>query len=145
MSYYDFGSTDDLGALVVTPGAMKAEMETIDTGIRQLAGDIETSSARPKFKDDWRAFVAEWGQFYKRHGGWTDRLWGITYQKILDYRTRLDAWRSAFIREGGRPTAPSMPSPDGAGIPWSRFGWIALGITGMWAGVTVLRTIRRGA
>jgi len=111
----------EMGALVLTPGAIFAEMKTVDAAIKQLDSDIMASKARDAFKQAWRAFAVEWQAFFKSHSRWTDRLWGASYEKTLDYRKRVGEWRVAFEREGGQPSAPglAMPgAPGGGGTSW---------------------------
>lgn len=107
------GRDDDLGALVVTPGAILAEMNTVDAAVKQLDSDVMASAARDAFKKSWRGFVTEWQAFYKDHASWTDRLWGAPYEKTLDYRRRVGEWRTAFEREGGQASGPQISVPGG--------------------------------
>lgn len=113
------GWDPDMGSLIVTPGAIKAEMDTVQAGVSQLDADIMSSNVRDPFKKAWRGFVAEWNTFYKAHEGWFARSWGKAYTKALDYRRRTDEWRAAFLREGGAATGPALTPPDqGGGSSW---------------------------
>src|SRR4028118_1763509 len=85
---YALGAADEeepsaeVGALIVTPQAMKDEMNTIEFLIGQLAMDIQKSTVRPEFKSAFESFRKEWRAFYETHQGWWDRMWGATAEKI---------------------------------------------------------------
>ena len=94
------------------PGAVLDEMHTTAAVIEQLGLDIDHSSVDPLFKAGWRAFAAEWQQFYTTHQGWFDRAWYANYEKTVEYRRRAAEWRAAFEARGGHPTAPKDEPPD---------------------------------
>src|SRR5262245_52814996 len=110
MDLYELGAADeaDLGALVVTPGSMLDEMNTVDALIRQLDIDVQASSVRQPFKSAFISFRDEWRRFYAEHESWLGRMWGAVYEKILDFRRRAEEWRQAFLREGGTTAVPSI-------------------------------------
>jgi hypothetical protein len=116
---------DDLGALVYTPSAIKAELDTVKAGADQLDRDITASKVRDEFKQAWRAFLNEWRAYYKDHEGYWSHMWFAVYEKAVEYRKRVDQWREAFQTEGGRVSAPTLtpPSDKGSGT-WK---WVALG------------------
>jgi hypothetical protein len=115
----DVGWDPEMGSFIVTPGAIKAEMETVKTGVNQLDADIMSGKVRDAFKNAWRAFVAEWNAFYKDNQGWWARGFGKTYTKTVDFRRRVDEWRAAFLKEGGATTGPMLtPSEPASGSSW---------------------------
>ncbi len=116
---------DEIGALVWTPAAIQAELDTVHTGVRQLDADVMASKVRQEFKNSWRVFVGEWWAYYQKNkGSW----WGSTVEKAHEYRRRLDEWRSAFEREGGVAVAPSVTAPPArASEGPSRLAWLAGG------------------
>ncbi len=137
MSTYDLGAVDDfVGApLVVTPAFIKAEMETVEAAVRQLETDVAASKARVEFKKAFAAFVAEWRKFYGAHQSWTSRLWAAAYSKVSDFRVRLETWRTAFVREGGQPVAPSIKiaEPTVGGFSSKTLVLLAGGVVAAWA------------
>ncbi len=135
---------DALGALVVTPGAMLAEMNTIDATVRQLDIEIMSSVVNVEFKDAWRRFVAEWQVFHQNHEDWWDRTWGVIYDKVLDYRRRVEEWRGQFHRAGGHSVSPPLPAaPGGPPVAWNKLYWLAAALVGTWALTSVASTVGR--
>jgi len=118
MSFYENGMADVGGRLfsVLSPSAIKQEIDSVDHYIRRIDGDIQ--SHRAKLTDllrDWHLFVEEWTTF-RDGAGWFARTTGATYDKALDYRKRADAW-DELIRRRGASTAPvgttPAPAPPG--------------------------------
>lgn len=135
-------AVDDVGALIVTPGAIKDELETVNAGVRQLDAEINGSNVRGAFKNTWRMFAGEWAQFYKSKQGFWGRTWGSTMTKALEYKKRVDEWRSAYIREGGQSAGPTLnvprpPADRDGGVKWWLVGGLLAG--GAIVGVKVLR------
>ncbi|MDX2087862.1 MAG: hypothetical protein SFX73_08430 [Kofleriaceae bacterium] len=131
-----------VGALFVTPGAIKDELETVNTGIGQLDAEIKASKVREAFKQTWQLFVTEWRQFYQSKQSLWGRAWGSTMDKVLEYKKRVDEWRAAFTREGGQSSAPTLsvpepPSSGGGGLRWWLVGGLLVG--GAVLGAKVLR------
>ena len=142
---YELGAADDdadIGALVVTPSAMKDEMNTVDALVRQLDLDVQASRVRQEFKVAFGAFRQEWGAFYKEHEGWWGRLWGAVYEKILDFRRRAEEWRQAFLREGGNTAVPSVAPPGDKPALSNAHLWLIGAGLGAWALASVA-SIRR--
>jgi hypothetical protein len=133
---------DEVGALVYTPGVIKAELEAVNTAAGQLDVDIKAAKVRDEFKRAWKGFFDEWKSFYKNNSGLWSRLWGGVYQKAAEYRKRVEQWRQAFEREGGRATGPSAVLPETpSGGSWK---WALIGAGGlMVAGALVTRSVLR--
>lgn len=135
-------SGEDVGALIVTPGAMKDELETVQAGVRQLDADIMSSKTRDAFKKAWQIFAGEWKRFYDSHQSLTSRLWHATYEKTIEYRKRLDEWRNALQREGVQSTGPLLavpqpPAPSGSSLKWWAIGGLV--VAGTVIGIKTLR------
>lgn len=118
MSFYESGMADVGGRLfsVLSPSAIKQEIDSVDHYIRRIDGDIQ--SHRSKLTDllrDWHLFVEDWTTF-RDGAGWFARTTGATYDKALDYRKRADAW-DELIRRRGASTAPvgTTPAPAAPG------------------------------
>ncbi len=120
-------SGDELGAFIVTPGAMKAELDTVQAGVKQLDADIMSSKTRDAFKNAWQLFSGEWKAFYDSHQSLTSRLFHATYEKTIEYRKRLDEWKGALQREGVQATGPLLAVPQPPPEPSSSFKWWAIG------------------
>lgn len=113
-------NTAEVGAVVVTPGEILAEMDTIDAAIKQLdvqAGAVPVSVV---FSTGWKAFVAEWRQFYQEHKSITGRIWTEVYRQTHAYHRRVEEWYGAFAREGWQVRSALPPekslvqrAPDG--------------------------------
>lgn len=100
----------------VTPGAARDEQESVNTAVASLDSDVRASMAPVAFKVSWEAFRAEWAAFFDDQGGvmgWLDRFaTARAYEKTLDYRKQLEAWRARFMEAGGAPSGPGLvPKP----------------------------------
>jgi hypothetical protein len=132
---------DELGALVYTPGVIKAELEAVNTAATQLDVDIKASKVRDEFKNAWRGFLAEWQAFYKNNKGLWSRLWGSVFEKAAEYRKRVELWRQALEREGGHPSSPSIVVPESGSSGWK---WILIGAGSLVAtGVVITKVLSR--
>lgn len=132
----------ELGALIVTPGAMLDELNTVNNGVKQLDADISSSKVREAFKKAWRDFTVEWKKFYDSKQGFFSRTWGATMEKTVEYRKRVDEWRAAFGREGGLTTGPTLNVPKPLPSPGGTWRWWAVGgllAGGAYIGVKVFR------
>ena len=132
----------DLGALIVTPGAMLDELNTVNNGVKQLDADISASKVREAFKKAWADFMVEWKKFYDSKQGFFSRTWGSTMEKTIEYRKRVDEWRAAFNREGGLTTGPTLNVPEPKSATGGSWRWWAVGgllAGGAYIGVKVLR------
>jgi hypothetical protein len=133
----------EVGAVVVTPGEILAEMDSVDAAVRQLDAEVGAVPVTAAFKQGWDAFAAEWRKFYDAHKGLADRLWTEIYRQTLAYRRRVEEWFAAFAREGWQvraliepdrapatagplPTSPVLP-PAAAGYSLGTIAWIAAG------------------
>lgn len=131
----------DVGAVVVTPGEILAEMDSVDAAVNQLDGEISAVPVSAAFKKGWDAFAAEWRKFYQEHKTLSGRIWTSVYRQTLAYRRRVEEWATAFAREGwqargaaqpGGSNLPALPlpaptptAPDGYSL--GTMAWIAAG------------------
>ena len=111
-SLYESGMTDVGGRLlsVLSPSAIKQEIDSVDLYIRRIDGDVQAHKAKVMdLLRDWHLFVEEWTTF-REGAGWFARTTGATYDKALDFRTRADAW-DELIHRRGASTAPVGTTP----------------------------------
>ena len=112
MSFYESGMADVGGRLlsVLSPSAIKQEIDSVDLYIRRIDGDVQAHKAKvADLLRDWHLFVEEWTAF-RDGAGWFARTTGATYDKALDYRKRADAW-DELVRRRGASTAPVGTTP----------------------------------
>ena len=144
MSFYENGATE-VGRLfsVLSPSAIKQEIDSVDAYVRRIDGDIQAHKARvTDLLNDWHLFVEEWTTF-RDGAGWFARTTGATYDKALDYRKRADAW-DELIRRRGASTAPvgTTPAPAPKGDAMNAFLKLAgIGIAA-YVGVNLYRTFK---
>ncbi len=117
-SFYESGMMDVGGRLfsVLSPSAIKQEIDSVDLYIRRIDGDVQAHKAKvADLLRDWHLFVEEWTTF-RDGAGWFARTTGATYDKALDFRKRADAW-DELIHRRGASTAPvgttPAPAPKG--------------------------------
>jgi hypothetical protein len=122
MNHYD-NECNDIGAFVISPSAIKNEIETVESAARQLDGEVRAGQVTPEFVKAWDAFWAEWRKFSDGHQRWVDLLFDATYFKALEFRRRVGSWRDAFVKAGGRPLAPGLPG-EVLGFPWERMAMV---------------------
>lgn len=145
MSFYESGLTDVGARLfsVLSPSAIKQEIDSVDAYVRRIDGDVQTHRAiLSDLLNDWHLFVEEWINF-RDGAGWFARTTGATYDKALDYRKRADAW-DELIRRRGASSAPvgTTPAPAPKGDVMSALLKLAgLGIAA-YVGVNLVRTFK---
>jgi len=117
-TFYESGMTDVGGRLfsVLSPSAIKQEIDSVDLYIRRIDGDVQAHKAKvADILRDWHLFVEEWTTF-RDGAGWFARTTGATYDKALDFRKRADAW-DELVHRRGASTAPvgttPAPAPKG--------------------------------
>ena len=111
-SFYESGMSDVGGRLfsVLSPSAIKQEIDSVDLYIRRIDGDVQAHKAKvADLLRDWHLFVEEWTTF-RDGAGWFARTTGATYDKALDFRKRADAW-DELIHRRGASTAPVGTTP----------------------------------
>jgi hypothetical protein len=144
MSFYENGATE-VGRLfsVLSPSAIKQEIDSVDAYVRRIDGDIQSHKAKlTDLLNDWHLFVEEWTTF-RDGAGWFARTTGATYDKALDYRKRADAW-DELIRRRGASTAPigTTPAPAPKSDAMNAFLKLAgIGIAA-YVGVNLYRTFK---
>jgi hypothetical protein len=144
VSFYENGATE-VGRLfsVLSPSAIKQEIDSVDAYVRRINGDIQSHKARVgDLLNDWHLFVEEWTTF-RDGAGWFARTTGATFDKALDYRKRADAW-DELIRRRGASTAPigTTPAPAPKGDALNAFMKLAgIGIAA-YVGVNLYRAFK---
>ena len=144
MSFYENGATE-VGRIfsVLSPSAIKQEIDSVDAYVRRIDGDIQAHKARvTDLLNDWHLFVEEWTTF-RDGAGWFARTTGATYDKALDYRKRADAW-DELIRRRGASTMPigTTPAPAPKGDTMNAFLKLAgIGIAA-YVGVNLYRAFK---
>jgi len=144
MTFYDSGATE-VGRLfsVLSPSAIKQEIDSVDHYVRRIDGDVQAHKSRlADLLNDWHLFVEEWIAF-RDGAGWFARTTGATYDKALDYRKRTDAW-DELIRRRGASSAPvgTTPAPAPKGDAVNTFVKLAgIGIAA-YVGVSLIRTFK---
>jgi hypothetical protein len=144
VSFYENGATE-VGRLfsVLSPSAIKQEIDSVDAYVRRIDGDIQSHKARVgDLLNDWHLFVEEWTTF-RDGAGWFARTTGATYDKALDYRKRADAW-DELIRRRGASTVPigTTPAPAPKGDAMNAFLKLAgIGIAA-YVGVNLYRAFK---
>jgi hypothetical protein len=144
MSFYESGVTD-VGRLfsVLSPSAIKQEIDSIDRYVQRIDRDVQAHRARlADLLQDWHLFVDDWIAF-RDGAGFMARTTGATYDKALDYRKRADAW-DELIRRRGASTAPvgTTPAPAPKGDALNALIKLAgLGIAA-YVGVSLVRTFK---
>jgi len=101
--------TADVGAVIVTPGEVLAEMNVIDAAVRELDAQVNAVAAPAAFKQAWAAFAEEWRKFHEEHQALSQRIWTEVYRQTLAYRRRVEEWFAAFAREGWRVRPTTKP------------------------------------
>ena len=109
------GSTK-VGAFIISPQDILDEMKTVDTQVLLLGADIkgQQSNLPVAFLTAWDSFVKEWREFYSSHESWFSRVTSETpYEKVLEFRSRVGAFKRQFAGYGGVPTVQE-PEPEEA-------------------------------
>lgn len=95
---------------VVTPGAIKDEMERVFREGSTLDADVKASNVDSAFKGGWQSFWDGYKKFYddnaKGVSGWVSRLWGSIGDQTVSYGNQLNDWRSKLKDYGARVTEP---------------------------------------
>ena len=144
MSFYESGATE-VGLLfsVLSPSAIKQEIDSVDAYVRRIDGDVQAHKAKvADLLNDWHLFVEEWIAF-RDGAGWFARTTGATYDKALDYRKRADAW-DELVHRRGASSAPvgTTPAPAPKGEAMNVFLKLAgIGIAA-YVGVNLVRAYR---
>lgn len=137
MSAYDGG--------LFSPQTVLDEMNAVDSAITTLGEEILGSGVGETFQAKYARFLREWQRFYGAHdsglGAWVSRTLNRTYAQVLEYKERLNGWRSKFVAAGGEPVGPRLPTGPQGGGSWQRTG-MALAIMG--SAIVAYLAFRRG-
>lgn len=127
--------------VLVTPGQMKAELDSIKREGDTLDKDIRSFSTDapgyPAFLADWKTFWSEFNKYYD-DTGWLSRAFAGTEDKIIAYGNQLNDRREKFTKFPGAsateaPVVPVKHREDDAAIPWKTVligGLVVAGVIG---------------
>ena len=116
-----------VGALIVSPSAVRDKMNQVNTQIATLDSEIRTNVTRPAFLTTWSQFKDNWQKFYDDHQSYTKILLtgtGTLDRKANEYQAQLTSWYEALKRENPSarlvfpPPLPPTAPPTGASVPW---------------------------
>lgn len=128
---------------VKMPAAIRDEILTIGRAFAALDADVKARRLKlpPQWIAAWYDFRDEWNRFAADHAHWYDNVWYASYEKALEYRQRLDAWRQQFVAQTGPTTAPALsarPPEAGESIPWKTIAYGGLAVAGLYGLAKVL-------
>jgi hypothetical protein len=136
-----------LGAIVVTPGQMLDEMNAVDKAVDELAIRITQqftgAGTNTLWVNAWTRWRQEWKQFYSDHQDWTARLFYGTYEKTLEYRSKLADWRTQFEQMQGQSVGPSLSPLPPSAVPFTEQYKPLIITGGLIAGATLVWLILR--
>jgi hypothetical protein len=122
---------DELGftplLTIITPATTQGEMNTISNLATQLGREIGASTIAPDFKTGYAAFYSEWQNYLDTHSDWLTRGLSATYEKVLEYKQRLNDWQNRFKTAGYNTSVERAGSAGFATFPWRSIG-ISLGV-----------------
>lgn len=143
MSAYALGaaSMGNAGVDLKMPSNIRDEILTVGVQVGALDKLVAQAQAARKIPPDfvlgWTAFKGEWNAFSSSHQSWLSRTWYASYEKAVEYRRRLEDFRTKFEQLTGTkvnyPSPGANPAgvePDGAGFPWRWVvgGGVAIGL-----------------
>jgi choline dehydrogenase-like flavoprotein len=104
------------GGIIVGPGDIAAEMKTLNAFIESLNADVTNqllaTGREGRWVTTWRTFRREWQAFRDKNSGFWGRIWGSTYDEVLQYRKRAQAFSEQFRTFGAtQVTGPALPAP----------------------------------
>ncbi len=125
-----------VGALVVTPGAIKDEAIALNADVETLAAEVSRSrglgaDGRPLpvsadqeawFQGTWTPFFVAWRHWFEDHGAtWglrnvVENFWGSTWEEAQDWRKKL-----IDVRKSARDVGIILLSPEPAK---PKVGWL---------------------
>lgn len=121
---------------VVTPQDTLDYLNKVNTAVNSLEQDILTSAfARTRFSAAWSEWADQWREFYREHLPWYERLSGHVYDQTEQYELNLNAWREAFVKAGGKPTAPPSNPGSPFGFPVSQLTTLVVVAAAAWLAV----------
>lgn len=119
------------------PGVGRDARDEDDRVVRSLMQptptdvDMQHMSYQGAFVYQWSEFEREFGDFWAAHAqSWTDRMWRGTYDKAVEFRRRVLAWRQSFMAFGGHPTSPAPQPPTEELLPGISFSWKTVAVIG---------------
>ena len=116
-----------VGALIVSPAAVRDKMNQVNAQIRSLDSEIRINARRPEFIAAWTQFKDNWQKFYDDHQSTLKILLtgtGTLDRKANEYQAQLTNWYEALKTEvpDARlvfpPPLPPTAPPTGASVPW---------------------------
>lgn len=122
-----------VGAWIITPGMVKAEMEIIKSGSDFLASQIaQTPNLSASFIDGFKTFKTNWDGYYQEYiegfVNWWARGFKGVWDMVKSYKKQLRYWQ-LMARQGGVPMPlPSVLPAEKPSIAWK---WVAgIGVVG---------------
>ena len=116
-----------VGALIVSPSAVRDKMNQVNTQISSLDSEIRINVTRPAFLATWAQFKDNWQKFYDDHQSYAKIFLtgtGTLDRKANEYQSELTGWYEALKRENPNarlvfpPPLPPTAPPTGASVPW---------------------------
>ncbi|MCC6878015.1 MAG: M23 family metallopeptidase [Sandaracinaceae bacterium] len=91
-----------IAGLLASPGEVRAHIEALDAQANELASAVDAARAHlpAELVRGWDGWRGAWSEFLRSHQGLLSRLRPRTTAELGRYASSLDAWRSAFAREG---------------------------------------------
>lgn len=139
-----------MGAVVESPSAILAEMQSVGTQVHSLNAEVQANKTRlpDDFLRGWNAFFNEYLAFYGENEGLLARMWISVYDKTLEYRKQVNDWRAKFESLVGKklntPRATDEP-PDGSGIKLPDLSTVVTGVAlAVGAAIVLPSLLKRG-
>ena len=116
-----------VGALVVSPAAVRDKMNQVNAQIASLDSEIRINAKRPEFLTTWTQFKDNWQKFYDDHQSYLKIFLtgtGTLERKANEYQAQLTNWYEALKTEVPNarlafpPPLPPTAPPTGASVPW---------------------------
>ena len=116
-----------VGALVVSPAAVRDKMNQVNAQIASLDSEIRINAKRPEFLAAWTQFKDNWQKFYDDHQSFMKIFLtgtGTLERKANEYQAQLTNWYEALKTEVPNarlvfpPPLPPTAPPTGASVPW---------------------------
>lgn len=108
-----------VGFTLITPDAIRARIDVIDTQVDLLDKDISRS------KD--RLFVERWAEWYTRWKAWKNKVYPDYWllfvsgtaidEELTQWQKNLQGWREEFEKKGGQVIGPQPPGPPPSTVP----------------------------
>ncbi len=135
------------GGLFVSPSAVQARLEALDTSWQMLARDAQAISpptvAQAPVLGAFASDLGSWTSFYDaNHGGFTNWLMASSIGNQLDsWQQRVSDWQTKLTAVGIASSGPAVPSPPPNEPIFGSVGTAGMlqgiGHVAMWAAIIV--------